>query len=106
MSNIIQDSETDYSDPYDIELNHDVKYTWDTLLEMVCGTEYYSREELLYTYLKVNGLEEEAKHVLEGIAKELKQRQRKYIRRTERNKINENIKEEKRVFIAFEEDEE
>ena len=103
MSNIIQDSETDYSDPYDIELNHDVKYTWEALLEMVCGTEYYSREELLYTYLKVNGLEEEAKHVLEGIAKELKQRERKYLKRMERSKINEDKKDERVLIGAVEE---
>ena len=97
MSDIIQDSETDYSDPYDIELNHDVKYTWDTLLEMVCGTEYYSREELLYTYLKVNGLEEEAKHVLIDLAKQLKQNQRKILKRMEKRQED---KKEERVLIG------
>lgn len=97
MSDIIQDSETDYSDPYDIELNHDVKYTWDTLLEMVCGTHYYSNSELLYTYLKVNGLEEEAKHVLIDLAKQLKQNQRKILKRMEKRQED---KKEERVLIG------
>ena len=71
----------DYTDPDDIEDRISVKYTWDDLLEMFCGTEYYSRDELLYTYLKVNGFEDEAQHVMVQIARNLKQNKRKCLKR-------------------------
>jgi hypothetical protein len=100
MSYIIQDDEIDYSDPYDIELKHDVKYTWDTLLEMVCGTQYYSNSELLYTYLKINKLEEEAEHVLIDLAKQLKQNQRKVLKRMEKRQED---KKEKVLIETVEE---
>ena len=84
ISHIVDDI-IDYTDPDEIEEYHKVKYTWFDLLEMMCGTSYYSRSELLYTYLMVNGLQDEAEHVLLQIAKEFKQNRRKCMKRMQEN---------------------
>lgn len=75
------DEAVDYTNPYEIEETRQVKYTYDDLLTMLCGNEYYSRDEILYVYLKVNGMEEEAKEVLVDIAKSKKHNQRRIMNR-------------------------
>lgn len=49
-----------------------MKYSLEDILEMLGGYRYYSREQILYVYNHVNGLEEEAKYYLEIMREENK----------------------------------
>ena len=90
-NNELNNEEEDNIDFYNVqeieEHYTDLKYSWEDLLEMLCGTQYYSDKEILYVYLVCNKLENEAKHVLEEIAKEIKQRNRKYLKKI-KNKVH------------------
>lgn len=47
-----------------------MKYSFEDILEMLGGYRYYSKEQLLYVFYKVNGLDEQAKEYYEIIQDE------------------------------------
>lgn len=47
-----------------------MKYTFEDILEMLGGYRYYSKEQLLYIFYKVNGLEDQAKEYYELVQEE------------------------------------
>lgn len=49
-----------------------MKYSLDTILEMLGGFEAFGYETVYYVYYKVNGMEEEAKECYEKIQEENK----------------------------------
>jgi hypothetical protein len=49
-----------------------MKYSFEDILEMLGGYRYYSKEQLLYVFYKVNGLDEQAKQYYEIIQDENK----------------------------------
>lgn len=48
------------------------KYTYEQILEMLGGNKYFSDNQILYTYNKLNGKLELAKHYLELCNEEMK----------------------------------
>lgn len=49
-----------------------MKYSFEDILEMLGGYRYYSREQLLYVFHKVNGNEEESQQYYEILQEENK----------------------------------
>ena len=49
-----------------------MKYSFEDILEMLGGYRYYSKEQLLYVFYKVNGLEEQAKEYYKLVQEENK----------------------------------
>ena len=49
-----------------------MKYSFEDILEMLGGYRYYSKEQLLYVFYKVNALDEQAKYYYEFIQDENK----------------------------------
>lgn len=47
-----------------------MKYTFDNILEMFGGFQYYSKEHLLYIFHKVNGDEEQANYYYQLLQEE------------------------------------
>ena len=84
--NLTLGTDIDFYDHIDIEENIDVKYSYDDILTMLCGTQYYSNEEILYVYLVSNGLHEEAEHVIKELASKIKHNQRMMEYRLKKNK--------------------
>ena len=79
-------TDIDFYNHIDIEENYEVKYSYDDILTMLCGTQYYSNEEILYVYLVSNGLHEEAEHVIKELAAKIKHNQRMMEYRLKKNK--------------------
>ena len=79
-------TDIDFYDHIDIEENIDVKYSYDDILTMLCGTQYYSNEEILYVYLVSNGLQEEAEQVIKELSAKIKHNQRRMTNRLKKNK--------------------
>ena len=80
-------TDIDFYDHTDIEENYEVKYTYDDIMTMLCGNQYYSTDEILYVYLVSNGLQEMAEDVIKELAGKIKHNQRRMTNRLKKNKI-------------------
>lgn len=79
-------TDIDFYDHTDIEENYEVKYTYDDIMTMLCGNQYYSTDEILYVYLVSNGLQEMAEDVIKELAGNIKHNQRRMTNRLKKNK--------------------
>ena len=94
-------TDIDFYDHTDIEENYEVKYTYDDIMTMLCGNQYYSTDEILYVYLVSNGLQEMAEDVIKELAGKIKHNQR---RMTNRLKKNKQIEQERLMKLKEEPD--
>ena len=46
------------------------RYSYDSILEMLGGTEYFSENQISFIFHSVNGLEEQAEYYLQEVKKE------------------------------------
>ena len=79
-------TDIDFYDHTNIEENYEVKYTYDDIMTMLCGNQYYSTDEILYVYLVSNGLQEMAEDVIKELAGKIKHNQRRMTNRLKKNK--------------------
>ena len=79
-------TDIDFYDHTDIEENYEVKYTYDDIMTMLCGNQYYSTDEILYVYVVSNGLQEMAEDVIKELAGKIKHNQRRMTNRLKKNK--------------------
>ena len=99
--NLTLGTDIDFYDHTDIEENYEVKYTYDDIMTMLCGNQYYSTDEILYVYLVSNGLQEMAEDVIKELAGKIKHNQR---RMTNRLKKNKQIEQERLMKLKEEPD--